>query len=279
MERHTKYEIVIVCFLFILLFVSSAIIVSMKKTPSDLLYQTEMFNDRAPSVLASATEDGDITKTLSDLYGAVTSESEKQFMCGFIDGRTYKVNLFGLFVLMDAMKVESEVKPNGLMAYNTGNLQKVQETLIDFMERFVYNNSQSMQEMYALAYGDTCRPSSELETTTFTDELNQFKDASYKSFYSTISGNDSVQRRNAVRPILCRYYSGEYQESIKTVINILISISYFYTRRIMKDMDTKDRTAIDTAITHLNRIWKHADDIIRDKDIKKTSAIRAEYCS
>jgi hypothetical protein len=278
MERHTKYEIVIICFLFILLFVTSAIVVSMKQTPPDLLYQTELFQT-TPSVLEIAsTEEGDVSRILSNLYGSINPNLEEQYMCGFINGRTYKADIFGIFILTDAMKVESEVRPNGLMAYNSGNLQKLQDGLRNFMERFVYNNSQNMNDIYILSYGQKCRPSTDLENTSFTSELDQFKDASYKTQYSAMSSDDPKQRRNAIRPILCRYYSGEYQESLKTVINILVSIAHFYTRRIKKEMDKEDSTTLDTAIVHLNRIWKHADDIINSKDLKKTDTIRTEYC-
>jgi len=199
-------------------------------------------------------------------------------MCGFIGGSEYKAQLFTTTVLIDAMTTESQVKPNGINAYSVPELKRVRQCIARFMDRFVNNSSPSMNELFQSIYGSTCSAPLKRETS-FENEFDLFKNATYKTEYSQMESDDPTFRRNAAKKFICSYYSGEYQETIKTTIGILVSISHFYSRRVKKEMDEQDRTLLDSSLMHLNRMWKHADDIIRERDAKKIADIRNEYCS
>lgn len=280
MERHTKYEIVIICFLFILLFMTSAIAVSIKMRPREMVFDMESFETTDKSVLDTvANNEMDVNKILSDLYSIITPDLEKQYMCGLINGSSYKANLFGILILLDAMKVESETMPNSIPAYNVNNLSKASSTIKMFLERLTYSNSPTMRDIYILTYGNSCSQPSELNGIMLDDELRAFKEASYKKDFEQMELSDTKERRAGAKRILCQYYNGQYQESIKTVISILVSITYFYSRRLKKEMKPEEKSDIDTTIFNLNTIWKHADDINRSTDIKKKEAVRSEYCS
>ncbi len=222
------------------------------------------------------SKEADSTKIIGDLYIDVNSDKEKETMCSLITNSAYRADIYNVYFLLDSMRIREIMDKSARLEYNIEQLQNANSIISDLVNRFVFTDS-TLDEIYRIKYGDSCRRNQTLKTT-FDEDYRNYMETLNKGVLAQLESSNSSIKKSATSKALCPLYSGNYQESLSRVMNILISISHFYTKRINTEIPKKYKENLDRAIYQLYIIRKHVSDLMNSANKTPITNVRKLFC-
>jgi hypothetical protein len=216
------------------------------------------------------------TKILADLYIEVNANKEKETMCNLITNSAYRADIYNVYFLLDSMRIREIMDKSSRLEYNIEQLQNANSIISDLVNRFVFMDS-TLDDIYIIKYGDSCRRNKSLKTT-FNEDYRNYIETLNKGVLTQLESSNTSIKKTATNKALCPLYSGNYQESLTRVMNILISISHFYTKRINTEIPKKYKENLDRTIYQLYIIRKHVNDLMNSADKTPITTVRKLFC-
>lgn len=272
-EKYARH--IVVAILIVLLCMYLFVVASVSDTSAFASNESFASTTNVTDAIAKAS-DAAKSKILTDLFIDVNNTKEKESMCNLITNKTYRADIFNVYFLIECMRQQELLSSSNKPEFDVAQLKNAREIISDLVSRFVYAPS-TLDDAYRIAYGEGCVRDKSIRTS-FIQDYNAYMNMVFKGALTDIDSTVRNTKMKSIKKAMCPLYNGNHQESITRVMNILISINHFYSKRIQMTIPRDYKVSIDNAIYQLYIIRKHVDDLMTAKDTAPITSVRRLYC-